>query len=68
MTILDAKNYYLLSLAAGLSSSASRLTGARLDFYAANQLGQMFADAGFKAVKYKKFMLATIAVHWAQKP
>ncbi len=43
------------------------LTGSTMDFYSADQLAQLFADAGFADVGYKKFMLGTIGVHWGEK-
>lgn len=44
------------------------LTGSTMDFYSAEELSSMFADAGFVGVDYKKFMLGTIGVHWGKKP
>ncbi len=43
------------------------LTGSTMDFYTAKQLAQLFTDAGFIQVDYKKFMCGTIGVHWGQK-
>lgn len=43
------------------------LTGSTMDFYNAEQLAQLFSDAGFGNVGYKKFMLGTIGVHWGEK-
>lgn len=43
------------------------LTGSTMDFYNAEQLAQLFSDAGFAQVGYKKFMLGTIGVHWGEK-
>lgn len=43
------------------------LTGSTMDFYNAEQLAQLFSDAGFVSVGYKKFMLGTIGVHWGEK-
>ncbi len=43
------------------------LTGSTMDFYNAEQLAQLFTDAGFINVGYKKFMLGTIGVHWGEK-
>ena len=43
------------------------LTGSTMDFYNAEQLAQLFSDAGFVQVGYKKFMLGTIGIHWGEK-
>ncbi len=43
------------------------LTGSTMDFYTAEQLAQLFSDAGFKQIGYKKFMCGTIGVHWGEK-
>lgn len=43
------------------------LTGSTMGFYSADDLALAFADAGFKNVGYKKFMMGTIAVHWGIK-
>ena len=43
------------------------LTGSTMDFYTAEQLAQLFFDAGFIRIGYKKFMCGTIGVHWGQK-
>lgn len=43
------------------------LTGSTMDFYSAEELASAFKQAGFSEVGYKKFMLATIAVHWGTK-
>ncbi len=43
------------------------LTGSTMDFYDAQQLAQLFSDAGFTGVGYKKFMFGTIGVHWGEK-
>ncbi len=43
------------------------LTGSTMDFHTAEQLAQLFTDAGFIHVDYKKFMCGTIGVHWGQK-
>ncbi|TKB23639.1 bifunctional demethylmenaquinone methyltransferase/2-methoxy-6-polyprenyl-1,4-benzoquinol methylase UbiE [Desulfopila sp. IMCC35006] len=43
------------------------LTGSTMDFYTAEQLAQLFSEAGFVQIGYKKFMCGTIGVHWGQK-
>lgn len=43
------------------------LTGSTMDFYTAEQLAQLFADAGFIEIGYRKFMFGTIGVHWGQR-
>lgn len=45
----------------------SYLTGSTMDFYSAEALAQAFAEAGFKDVGYRKFMMGTIGVHWGTK-
>lgn len=43
------------------------LTGSTMAFYTAEELVQLFTEAGFIEVGYKKFMCRTIGVHWGQK-
>lgn len=43
------------------------LTGSTMDFYNAEQLADLFSEAGFLNVGYKKFMFGTIGVHWGEK-
>jgi demethylmenaquinone methyltransferase/2-methoxy-6-polyprenyl-1,4-benzoquinol methylase len=43
------------------------LTGSTMDFYSAQELAELFTNAGFKDVSFKKFMLGTIGVHWGSK-
>lgn len=45
----------------------SYLTGSTMDFYPASALAELFTQAGFKNVGYKKFMLGAIGVHWGHK-
>lgn len=45
----------------------SYLTGSTMDFYSAPALAELFTQAGFKNVGYKKFMLGAIGVHWGHK-
>lgn len=45
----------------------SYLTGSTMDFHRADELADIFRNAGFTEVNYKKFMMGTIAVHWGQK-
>jgi demethylmenaquinone methyltransferase/2-methoxy-6-polyprenyl-1,4-benzoquinol methylase len=46
----------------------SYLTGSTMDFYSAEALSDLFRQAGFVDVGYKKFMFGTIGVHWGRKP
>lgn len=48
-------------------SAYTYLTGSTMDFHDADSLADIFRQAGFKAVNYKKFMFGTIAVHWGVK-
>ncbi|MDK9709406.1 MAG: bifunctional demethylmenaquinone methyltransferase/2-methoxy-6-polyprenyl-1,4-benzoquinol methylase UbiE [Desulforhopalus sp.] len=43
------------------------LTGSTMGFYKAEDLAEIFRQAGFVAVGYRKFMLGTIGVHWGEK-
>ena len=43
------------------------LTDSTMDFYRAEKLADLFRQAGFTAIGYKKFMLGTIAIHWGMK-
>jgi len=45
----------------------SYLTGSTMDFYEAEELAELFREAGFHHVSYKKFMLGTIGIHWGTK-
>lgn len=45
----------------------SYLTGSTLDFHGADELAALFSEAGFHEVRYKTFMLGTIAIHWGTK-
>lgn len=45
----------------------SYLTGSTMDFHKAEELADIFRNAGFAAVDYKKFMMGTIAIHWGRK-
>ncbi len=42
----------------------SYLTGSTMDFHKAEELAEIFRQAGFTGVEYKKFMMGTIGVHW----
>ncbi len=48
-------------------SAYAYLTGSTMDFHDADSLAEIFREAGFRTVAYKKFMLGTIAVHWGVK-
>jgi demethylmenaquinone methyltransferase / 2-methoxy-6-polyprenyl-1,4-benzoquinol methylase len=43
------------------------LTGSTMDFFSAEALADLFSQAGFADVGYKKFMLGTIGIHWGRK-
>lgn len=43
------------------------LTGSTMGFASAERLAEIFRQAGFSQVGYKKFMMGTIAVHWGSK-
>ncbi len=45
----------------------SYLTGSTMGFHTAEELAEIFRDAGFTGVDYKKFMMGTIGIHWGQK-
>lgn len=48
-------------------SAYAYLTGSTMDFHDADTLADIFKEAGFNQVDYKKFMLGTIGVHWGVK-
>lgn len=48
-------------------SAYAYLTGSTMDFHDAETLADLFRQAGFTGVSYKKFMFGTIAVHWGIK-
>ncbi len=43
------------------------LTGSTMGFAAADNLADLFRNAGFFRVGYRKFMMGTICVHWGKK-
>lgn len=45
----------------------SYLTGSTMDFHSADELADLFQQAGFRNVGYRKFMMGTIGVHWGEK-
>jgi demethylmenaquinone methyltransferase / 2-methoxy-6-polyprenyl-1,4-benzoquinol methylase len=45
----------------------SYLTGSTMGFHKAEELAEIFRQAGFNQVDYKKFMMGTIGIHWGQK-
>ncbi|MCI0712399.1 MAG: ubiquinone/menaquinone biosynthesis methyltransferase [Chloroflexi bacterium] len=55
-------------LITGDSSAYRYLPESTLSFTSADELSNRFEDAGFKDVGYRRFMMGTIAVHWAAKP
>lgn len=44
------------------------LTGSTMDFHSAEELANLFSEAGLINVGYRKFMLGTVGVHWGEKP
>ena len=48
-------------------SAYAYLTGSTMDFHDAEDLADLFRQAGFKQVNYEKFMLGTIGIHWGTK-
>ena len=55
-------------LITGDSNAYHYLPESTLSFKSADELCNLFEDAGFKDVQYRRFMIGTIAVHWATKP
>jgi demethylmenaquinone methyltransferase/2-methoxy-6-polyprenyl-1,4-benzoquinol methylase len=49
-------------------SAYAYLTGSTMDFHPAEKLAELFREAGFVEVGYRKFMFGTIGVHWGVKP
>ncbi len=45
----------------------SYLTGSTMGFHRAEELADIFKEAGFKQVAFKKFMMGTIGIHWGIK-
>lgn len=45
----------------------SYLTGSTMGFHKAEELADIFREAGFAEVNYKKFMMGTIGIHWGKK-
>ncbi len=43
------------------------LTGSTMGFHSAEELKELFMEAGFVDVGYKKFMMGTIGIHWGEK-
>lgn len=43
------------------------LTGSTMDFHSADELAELFGQAGLSDVGYRKFMMGTIGVHWGKK-
>lgn len=53
---------------AGGGDAYAYLVDSTLSFYSADALADLFAEAGFLQIGYRKFMLGTVAVHWGEKP
>lgn len=58
---------FLGRMIASDEAAYSYLTGSTMDFHKAEELAELFAEAGFIEVDYKKFMMGTIGVHWGRK-
>jgi len=43
------------------------LTGSTMNFYSAEALAAVFAEAGFEDVSYQRLMFGTIGIHWGRK-
>jgi demethylmenaquinone methyltransferase/2-methoxy-6-polyprenyl-1,4-benzoquinol methylase len=43
------------------------LSGSTMDFHGAGELADLFRQAGFAEVGFRKFMFGTISVHWGTK-
>jgi demethylmenaquinone methyltransferase/2-methoxy-6-polyprenyl-1,4-benzoquinol methylase len=39
-----------------------------MDFHDAETLAGIFREAGFEDVRYRKFMMGTIGIHWGTRP
>ena len=48
-------------------SAYAYLTGSTMEFHRADELAELFREAGFSRVGFKKFMFGTIAIHWGEK-
>lgn len=54
-------------LIASDEAAYSYLTGSTMGFHRAEELADIFREAGFRGVDYKKFMMGTIGIHWGKK-
>lgn len=48
-------------------SAYAYLTCSTMEFHRADELAELFYEAGFSRVGFKKFMFGTIAIHWGEK-
>jgi demethylmenaquinone methyltransferase/2-methoxy-6-polyprenyl-1,4-benzoquinol methylase len=55
-------------LITGDSNAYRYLPESTLSFKSADELAKRFEDVGFADTDYRRFMMGTIAIHWAQKP
>ena len=53
---------------AGNAASYAYLSNSTLGFQTPERLAEIFAQNGFHNTEFRRFMLKTIAVHWASKP
>ncbi|MEN8189850.1 MAG: bifunctional demethylmenaquinone methyltransferase/2-methoxy-6-polyprenyl-1,4-benzoquinol methylase UbiE [Thermodesulfobacteriota bacterium] len=58
---------FLGRLVARDKAAYAYLTGSTMDFHTAEELVDLFKQAGFETVSCKKFMMGTIGVHWGHK-
>ncbi len=54
-------------LIASDEAAYSYLTGSTMEFHSAEDLADLFQQANFVDVDYKKFMMGTIGIHWGVK-
>lgn len=54
-------------LIASDEAAYSYLTGSTMEFHSADNLADLFREANFVDVDYKKFMMGTIGIHWGVK-
>jgi demethylmenaquinone methyltransferase/2-methoxy-6-polyprenyl-1,4-benzoquinol methylase len=54
-------------LVASDAAAYAYLSGSTMDFHEAGELADLFRQAGFSEVGFKKFMFGTISVHWGTK-
>lgn len=58
---------FLGRLIASDEAAYAYLTGSTMEFHSADELANLFRQANFVDVDYKKFMMGTIGIHWGVK-